>query len=422
MPLRGRVSIVAVVLAVCWLTASGAAHAQTEDLPPAPSVYKPAVPDVGDATLAKTSVDTKWFTVRLGFAPILDYTWLSQDSASISQVGVQADTFEVRSGRVQARGQLFANTTHPWRYLFSFEYKGLDSNPDQTWNVTDVAVTMPVGRVLGELTVGKIKEPFVYEMAGDAANLPQVERLLSPFFASRNVGLRLDRTAFNQRTTWSAGVFNDWFVANVPLEKSGTQVTARMTGLPWIDQTGGRYLHVGMGWRHNGADNGKTRLRGRPESNVTSNYVDTGDIPASHATAVNVESLLNVGPASLNAEYAHARVDSPSTGNPAFSGWYVTGSYVLTGEFRRYDRRVGYARRVLPTRKWGAVELVARVGKVDLDAPMVRGGYLTKWYAGVNWWATRRWRISAGGGRATLDRFGTIGYTNQVFTRVQWIY
>ena len=47
---------------------------------------------------------------------------------------------------------------------------------------------------------------------------------------------------------------------------------------------------------------------------------------------------------------------------------------------------------------------------------------LTKWFAGVNWWANRRIRISAGYGRASLDKAATTGHTNQYFTRVQWVY
>lgn len=417
-----RLASVVLAAAVLWLSPPAPAYAQTEDLPPPPAGYKPAVPDVSEAALARTAVDTRWLTIRFGFAPILDYTSLSQDAASIDQVGVQDDAFQVRSGRIMVRGNLFNTGARPWRYLVSFEYKGLDSNPEQTWNMTDVAVTIPLGAAIGDLTLGKVKEPFVYEMVGDAANLPFLERLLNPFFASRNVGARLDRTAFGRRTTWSLGVFNDGFTAGVPLAQSGTQVSARVTGLPWITADGRRYLHVGTGWRHSGDDAGSVRLKGRPESNVTDNYVDTGNIPASHSTTVSLESLLNVGPASVTAEYAQAHVPSPAKGDPSFSGWYVAASYVLTGEARPYDRRVGYARRVLPARRWGAVEVFARLGKVDLATPMVDGGYLTKWFTGVNWWASRRWRVSAGYGRARLDRFGTTGYTNQVLTRLQWIY
>jgi len=412
----------AALLATAWLAAAGTGLAQTEDHPPPPPDYAPAVPDIGGKQLDQTAVDTTWFTFRLGLAPILDYTWFSQDEPSIEQVGVQDDAFQIRSGRIQARGKIFARTAAPWRYLFSFEYRGFDSNPDETWNITDLALTVPLHHVLGELTMGKIKEPFSYEMVGDAANIPHVERLMNPFFASRNIGLRLDNTLFAQRMTWSFGVYNDWWTSDLEFDKSGTQVDGRVTGLAWIDGSGRRYLHLGSAWRHNGADDGKLRFRGRPESNVTDYYVDTGSLAADHADHLGFEALWNEGPFSITAEYVNAYVDSPQTGDPSFRGYYATGAVVLTGEHRPYDRKVGYARRVLPTGRWGALELVGRYGLVDLDDQQVSGGVMQKWYAGVNWWANRRWRVSAGYGRARLNRFGTIGYTDQVFTRLQWIY
>ncbi len=259
-------------------------------------------------------------------------------------------------------------------------------------------------------------------MVGDAANLPHVERLMSPFFVSRNVGLRLDRTAAAERMTLSLGVFNDWWTSGVPYDESGTSVAARVTGLPWIDKSGRRFLHLASAFRHVGADYGKLRYKGRPESNVTDNYVDTGDIAASHANHYGLEALWNEGPFSLTAEYDEAHVASPQTGDPRFRGYYVTGAWVVTGEHRPYDRKVGYARRVMPAGNWGAVELFGRYGIVDLDDKTVRGGYLTKWYGGVNWWANRRIRISVGYSRATLDRLDKTGHTNQYFTRLQWVY
>ena len=150
--------------------------------------------------------------------------------------------------------------------------------------------------------------------------------------------------------------------------------------------------------------------------------MDTGSIPASHASQYGLEALWNEGPVSLTAEYDESHVDSLETGDPQFRGWYVTGAWVVTGEHRPYDRKVGYARRVMPKGRWGAVELFARYGLVDLTDKALDGGYLTKWFAGVNWWANRRIRISAGYGRATLDKLGTTGHTNQYFTRVQWVY
>lgn len=313
-----------------------------------------------ESTHEATTVDTHWFTLHLGAAPILDYTWFSQDPESLDQVGHQEDEFDVRSARVQARGNLFNHARRPWRYLVSFEYRGLDTNPDNNWSITDFALTAPAGR-LGEVTFGKIKQSFVYEMVGDAANLPHMERLLSPFFKSRDVGVHLNNTLFEQRATVAFGVFNDWWARDLPYDDSGWDATARLTGLPYESESGKRFLHLGGAYRYVGAENGKVRYRGRPESNVSDYFVDatlgvdTGGIPASHANHWSAEALWNEGPFSVLAEYTEARVSSAEALDPRFHGFYVTGAWVLTGEHRPYDKKGGYAWRVLPEGSWGGL-------------------------------------------------------------------
>ncbi len=406
---------------------ASAASAQTEELPPPPPGYRPIVPDLPHEVDAAASIRKPWFSIHFGAAPILDYTWFDQDQPSIDQVGVQADAYDTRSARVQARGTLFNNQARPWKFLVSFEYRGFDVNPDNDWSWTDVSLTMPVGP-LGDLTVGKIKESFVYEMVGDAANLPHLERLLSPFFTSRNIGLRLNRTVLDQRATLAFGAFNDWWAQDVDYDDSGWDFTGRATALPLWSEEGRRFLHVGGAWRYTGADNGLLRYRGRPESNVADYYVDakldvdTKGIPASHANHWGAEALWNEGPVSVLAEYAGAWVSSDVANDPHFDGWYATASWVVTGEHRPYDRKSGYARRVLPTHRWGALELIARYGIVDAVDQAIDGGSMKKWFTAVNWWATRRWRFSAGFGQAFLERDGTEGRTNQTLARVQWIF
>ena len=152
------------------------------------------------------------------------------------------------------------------------------------------------------------------------------------------------------------------------------------------------------------------------------NYVDTGEISARYARQISLEGLYNTGPFSVLTEYVHAWVNSSATGNPEFNGWYITGSYVLTGETRPYDKRVGYARRIIPKSRWGAVELVGRFGYVDLDDTLVKGGKMKTWYAGANWWMSRQWKFGMGYGLVDLDRFKVTGRTQKLFARVQWIY
>jgi phosphate-selective porin OprO/OprP len=164
------------------------------------------------------------------------------------------------------------------------------------------------------------------------------------------------------------------------------------------------------------------RYKDRPESNVADNYLDTGNLTGDHAWHLGLEGLWNEGPFSVLAEYNRAWVNSPASNDPSFSGYYVTASWILTGETRPYDRTVGYARRIMPKGRWGAPELVARFSHVDLDDGVVQGGRFDKTYLGINWWATRRWKVGCGWGHTWLDRFGTTGVTDSFQTRLQWVY
>jgi phosphate-selective porin OprO/OprP len=129
-----------------------------------------------------------------------------------------------------------------------------------------------------------------------------------------------------------------------------------------------------------------------------------------------------VGGYSLLAEYVRADLSTRDGSDPTLDGYYVTAGWVLTGEHRPYDRKAGYARRVLPAGRWGAVELIGRIGRVDLDDGTARGGTMEGWWAGVNWWGSGRFKTSIGYGNIDLDRFGVTGNTKTLLTRLQWIY
>jgi phosphate-selective porin OprO and OprP len=108
----------------------------------------------------------------------------------------------------------------------------------------------------------------------------------------------------------------------------------------------------------------------------------------------------------MNSEYVHADVRSAAVGNPTFSGYYLTGSWVVTGGHRPYDRKAGYARRVLPQGEWGAIELMARIGRIDLDDAAVEGGTMNGCWVGIKWWATRRGRRASAAGISTSNVSG----------------
>jgi phosphate-selective porin len=319
------------------------------------------------------------------------------------------------------RGQI--HTRRPINYFLSLEYKGLDRPPEApSFGITDFWFSIPIHKKVGTFTFGKIKETFVYEMVGDAANLPFLERTLNPFFVSRGIGIKLSNSVLNDRMTYAVGWFNDWFTQDQSFGESANDVTARITGLPVYSKDGANYLHLAASYRYAGGENGVVRLKGRPESNIASNFVDTGDIPASYQNAFGLELLANRGRFSVLGDYAESYVYSSTVGVAHFYGASVTATWTITGEHRPYDRKVGYARRIIPERRWGAWEVVARYSHLDLNNRGVNGGILHKGFVGLNWWASRQWRISCGYGLADLERKDLSSVTHILQSRFQWIF
>jgi len=390
---------------------------------PEPDPDTPLLPPRGyfvrDASAKLVYFENKYFTFQANFGVLADYTFIGQDARSRSQVGPQASKFDLRAARVVLAGLI--KFKRPWTYFFMGDINELRQEGDRVMDALDLYVSLPLWKK-ARLRVGKQKEPFIYEMVGDSANLPQTERILNAFFETRNVGFRYMDNWVKDKISFSFGVYNDWFQNGNSFKKSGTQFSARLTGLPVESKKKKEFLHLGVAFRYNGADAGKMRFKGRPESNVTDYYVDTGSFEAKHSNALALEALYNRGSFSVLTEYVKAWVESPKYGNPSFSGAYIIGSYVLTGETRRYDKLVGYARRIIPKSRWGAVEIVARLGYLDIDDTLIKGGKLRKWYAGVNWWASRQWKFGIGYGLADLDKSNTTGRTQMLITRLQWIY
>ncbi|HEY1751408.1 MAG TPA: porin [Caulobacteraceae bacterium] len=148
------------------------------------------------------------------------------------------------------------------------------------------------------------------------------------------------------------------------------------------------------------------RLRDTPELRVDgTQFIDTGVIPARDASTLGVELAAQKGPLFLQgeAETIHvARADGQP--DPTFGGWYVEGSWLITGERRLYNASSAAFDGPsiahpfsLKKGTWGAWELAARYSEADLDfhaglpgtapaADAIRGGDQRIWSIGLNWY------------------------------------
>ena len=96
------------------------------------------VPEAATPVTAPTTMKKKWnhysgkfATINLGMAILLDYNTQHQDNNSIQQVGSYGSATEFRADRFMLYGNLGVGSKHPWRYMISANYNGMDAPPDK---------------------------------------------------------------------------------------------------------------------------------------------------------------------------------------------------------------------------------------------------------------------------------------------------
>jgi len=181
------------------------------------------------------------------------------------------------------------------------------------------------------------------------------------------------------------------------------------------------------------------QLRDRPELRLDgARLVDTGAIDAKKVSVLGFEAAAQTGSLLIEGEYFKYRIDRRITGaarpsDPRFNGWYVMGTWVLTGESRPYNPAEG--RFDAPKMNynfnpeagtWGAFEIAARYSDLDLNyhdcgaavatpaSPAacfdaVRGGEQKIVTLGANWYLNPDIRLMLNFQRVDVNRFNAAG-------------
>jgi phosphate-selective porin OprO/OprP len=268
-----------------------------------------------------------------------------------------------------------------------------------------------------------MKEPFSLERESSINHRTFMENSLptQALATGRNIGVMLYNTAFDNRLTWKVGgFFNTGSFSDVgnPQDRisdaNGYNITARVTGRPWSSADGRRLLHLGLSYSYRSRDadindsDKRIRFSTQPESRLTDErLVDTGRFFSDGINAINPEFALVSGPFSLQGEYFHSFVDFAD--DLQFFGFYLYGSYVITGEHRRYNPIRSVFTGIRPKHdfqpfegKWGAWEVAARVSYLDLNDGPIRGGEELNVTLGLNWYLRSNLRIMVNYIRANL--------------------
>jgi phosphate-selective porin OprO/OprP len=287
-----------------------------------------------------------------------------------------------------------------WKFKFETDFAGNEVD------IKDAYIEYGGFKPLS-IKAGNFKEPFNIENLTSSRYITFMERALpvEAFTPDRNLGLQLH----THGSIWQAavGLFgqeidspggDDDADGDGDSQSYGT--AGRVSVAPINDE--GRVLHVGgaVEWRTE-YEGDEVRYRVRPESHVTNvRLVDTGDIADVDDTLkYNGEVAAVFGPFSVQGEYVRTNVNRTGGSEDVdFSGWYVYGSWFLTGESRPYEVEDGTFDRVKPNSVvgkggYGAWELAVRYSSIDLDDQDIVGGQEDNITVGVNWYPTSHTRL-----------------------------
>lgn len=289
-------------------------------------------------------------------------------------------------------------------------------------------------------------------VGGDSRTAAQIyagdDRWLAAFaIAGRTVGSANSGTVLNIASTPTTS-------AIATAQSYGDQLgfTGRVAGTPI---KGGDYLvHLGANASYvstpastsGPAANGLTpitsytvALANTPELRVDgTKLINTGAIDAKHASTVGLEFAAQKQNFLLQSEYQHFTVNrSDIASNPTFDGYYVSGTWVITGERRTYNTQSG-AFDAVPVAHpfdpkagaWGAWELGLRYSNVDLNyhagaagaAPAIdaiRGGDEQNWTLGLNWYPNAISRVMLDYAQVKVDRLSPNAANYQTPTGAQ---
>jgi phosphate-selective porin OprO and OprP len=282
----------------------------------------------------------------------------------------------------------------------------------------------PVARVRG----GKFKIPFSLDENTSARNRDFVYRSLAATHLApgRDIGVMVSGVFYKKAIEYETGIFeHDGRNARTknPDKVFGGQTFAGRVTYHAIRNTKNTIgdLTIGAAFTQSDVLEGISGLRGQTvlEQNffAGSNYIVNGP-----RRRTGIELQFRPGPASIKAEWMRVATErrgesvedtdlSPIVGE----GWYVSGTYALTGE-RKADGIDKPKKPLFPAMGWGAIEVAGRVESLEFHsgssseagsrsprADTILGNRNQVTTFGVNWHVNRWIKIQANIIREKLD-------------------
>jgi phosphate-selective porin OprO/OprP len=358
------------------------------------------------------------FHIRFGGGFLYEYAAYAQDAASKEQFAMHP-LWMLRDTRLLIKGGF------DWKRPVTFTAGIMYDEPADKLEVRQSGIMVAVPELWGHVFIGRQKEgvslnKVMNGYSGWTMERATISDATLPILAD---GIKWMGHLPRRHLSWSLGYYRDTTSEHQKFSTYEHQVAARMAWAPPVEQ-GDTVLHLGLSARYGKPEDGRLRVRSRPEAFEAPYFVDTGAFPARSARLAGLEAYYRPGPLLVGTEYYVQEVDALEKGHPLFHGGDVVVSWMASGETRRYNAPGAFFEGISPARPVfeggpGGWELVVRFSYIDLDDGALRGGKFWRLTPMVNWHLSDNVRLELTYGYGSLERFDLVGKTQFFQTRLQ---
>jgi len=271
--------------------------------------------------------------------------------------------------------------------------------------------------------MGQFKVPFTWEYLASHKYIDFAERSFAVDnmrFQGRDIGAMLHGKLYDNLLEYQIAVLNGTGENNRDNNDSkdiAGRLFARPLGKLEDSLFSSLYLGISGTFGDQNTDFSDLDFKTIPGTkfvDFASDTTHTGD-----RTRLGTEFLWPIGPASLKAEWMRMWLDDfelePMKEDLDFSSWYISGSYLLTGEQKTLGRVVPNNPFNPNTKTWGAWELAARYSQFNsdddlFDLGMAKGTDQAEGFTlGLSWYLNELFRVTFNYEHADFDDDLVIG-------------
>jgi phosphate-selective porin OprO/OprP len=317
--------------------------------------------------------------LKLGGVLMWDYDQFNGVHLGRAQEDYQvSNEIELRRARIDIKNKFKKD----WEAELQLTFYDGTSAPD----IGDAYIAFTGWDVIA-FSIGQTKEPFGLEELTSSKNITLIERSIATnVFAPGHhpgLGLSLHRKPF----IWAIGVYE---AADHENKRDSYALTSRFVFIPWEHKNS--VLHVGIAGSVRDFGGEAYKIEERAEVHTAEEIVRSVETQADEVQLLGLEFALVFGPFSLQAEHMSAMIKAPTGNDAAYAGYYIQGSYFLTGETRPYKK--GTFKRIKSLNTYGALELMSRYTFLDAEDNN-KGVRVSNITLGVNYYLNKRIRLMA---------------------------